>query len=181
MEGSQIALTTRFKYLLLKIKKYSLFEKLMKENILSLVFFRSKKYLDLSKISSVSGWQLRLLKHCWSRDINSNISLALCLQPRRYRRGLTDSMKASPPAWLQQVHLPLQTLLEVKARQRECSRRVPGCPSCGGWNWTPTDHLTRQLPGLKDCLGLQTAGDGAQATPAGIGLQEDYVDMGNDR
>ena len=149
------------------------------------VFFnqiwRVSHWVEHRNLVSVSGWQLRLLKHCWSRDINSNISLALCLQPRRYRRGLTDSMKASPPAGLQQVHLPLQTLLEVKARQRECSRRVPGCPSCGGWNWTPTDHLTRQLPGLKDCLGLQTAGDGAQATPAGMGLQEDYVDMGNDR
>ena len=64
---------------------------------------------------------------------------------------------------------------------RRAATGASGCPSCGGWNWTPTDHLTRQLPGLKDCLGLQTAGDGAQATPAGIGLQEDYVDMGNDR
>ena len=140
MEGSQIALTTRFKYLLLKIKKYSLFEKLMKENILSLVFFRSKKYLDLSKISSVSGWQLRLLKHCWSRDINSDIC--------------PTTTPSSPPAGLQQVHL--HSWRWVKARP--AVRRVPGRPSCGGWNWTTADHLT--LPGLKDCLGLQTAGDG---------------------
>ena len=38
MKGSQIAFTTKFKYLLLEMKKYSLFDKLMKENILPLVF-----------------------------------------------------------------------------------------------------------------------------------------------
>ena len=72
------------------------------------VFFnqiwRVSHWVEHRNLVSVSGWQLRLLKHCWSRDINSNISLALCLQPRRDRRGLTDSMKASPPAGLQQVH-----------------------------------------------------------------------------
>ena len=104
MEGSQIALTTRFKYLLLKIKKYSLFEKLMKENILSLVFFRSKKYLDLSKISSF----------------------------------LLSKMASLPLSWTQE----------------SCQRMAASSPQ------TLLEHLTRQLPGHKDCLGLQTAGDG---------------------
>ena len=40
----------------------------------------------------------------------------------------------------------------------EVGQGQAGRPSCGGWNWTTADHLT--LPGLKDCLGLETAGDG---------------------